>query len=190
MSWKTSQRLHTAGLTSSPKHPWTTAGHVFMSVGPISTKKHRRHNARSAAFLPPSATSTSFSATENQPVLLKQSICFRPFCSSRATKRHDCMGKSSLEQLTSHSFRGRTNPKGYVTKVFLKSSVGCIWHNIQEKAHEDIIVLQLIKHLPQRDEGVIWRMEQSFCLTEVPGIQSFGFAICLFCHFLYYALLE
>lgn len=112
MSLKTSLRLHTAGLTSSHKYPRTTAGHVFMRVGPTSTKKHCCHNARSADFLPPTATSTSFSATENEPVLSKQSICFRPFCSSTAMKRHHCMEESSLEQLTPHSFGGRINPKG------------------------------------------------------------------------------
>lgn len=140
-----------------------------MSLGPISTEKHCCDNAHSALFLPPSTMSTSFSATENKPVLFKQAICFRPFCSSRAMKRHHHMGKSSLEQPTSHSSRGRRNPKGYVTKILLKSILGYTWHNIQKETHEEITVTQLIKYWPQRE--VIWWMHQSFLLTEVPGIE-------------------
>lgn len=105
-------------------------------------KKHCCHNAHTADFLPPSATCIAFSAIENEPVLFKQPICFRPFCSSRAMKRHHLMGKSSLEQLTSRSFRGRTNPKGYVTKEFFKSSLG-ISDIIYRKKH----VKKLVVHL-------------------------------------------
>lgn len=64
------------------------------------------------------------------------------------------MEKSSLEQLTSHSPRRRRNPKGYVTKILLKSSLGYIGHNIQEETHEEITVTQLIKYLPQREEVI------------------------------------
>lgn len=68
MGLNTSLRLHTAGLTSSHKYQGSTAGHVFMYVGPISTKKYCCQNAHSADFLPPRATS---SVTEKEPILFK-----------------------------------------------------------------------------------------------------------------------
>lgn len=96
MSLKTSLRLHTAGLTSSHKHPRITAGHIFMSLGPISTEKYYCDNAHSAVFLPPSTMSTSFSATENEPVLFKQSVCFKTFLFFQGNEKASPLGKVKL----------------------------------------------------------------------------------------------
>lgn len=107
------------------------------------------------------------------------------FCSSRAMKRHHQMGKASLEQLKSHWFRGRTNPKGYVTKVFLTNIL--VSNRIYRKKHEEILAVDQT-FVPKR-----WRshLTNATIIAFDWGSWDIVFWICyLSCHFLYYALLE
>lgn len=140
-SLKTSLRLHTAGLTSSHKYSQTTAGHVLLRVEPITTKKALLSWCSLCRFLPNQRHEHIFQRNWKWTSSIQALNLFQTFCSSRAMKRHHHMEKPSLEQLISHLFRGRTNPKGYVTNIFLKSILNIQSNRIYRKKHKEILAV-------------------------------------------------